>query len=116
MKDSPIEWTDHTLNPWEGCVNVSPGCVRSYAEELSAKGEGPIQVIQWPAGEAVFFDGTTEETEPPMGDAARPQPRCEVFELVCWRCQRTVELPVPSAPYRCPCGGALLLIEWRSLV
>jgi hypothetical protein len=26
-------------------------------EDLSAKGEGPIEVIQWPAGEVVFTDG-----------------------------------------------------------
>ncbi len=23
MKDSKIEWTDHTFNPWWGCVKVS---------------------------------------------------------------------------------------------
>jgi len=26
-------------------------------EDLSAKGEGPIEVIQWPAGKVVFTDG-----------------------------------------------------------
>jgi protein gp37 len=25
-KDSKIEWTHHTFNPWWGCVKVSPGC------------------------------------------------------------------------------------------
>ena len=24
MQNSKIEWTDHTFNPWWGCVNVSP--------------------------------------------------------------------------------------------
>lgn len=32
MKNSHIEWTDHTFNPWEGCTKVSPGCVHCYAE------------------------------------------------------------------------------------
>lgn len=31
-KDSAIEWTDHTFNPWWGCVKVSPGCTHCYAE------------------------------------------------------------------------------------
>ncbi len=25
-KNSKIEWTDHTFNPWIGCQKVSPGC------------------------------------------------------------------------------------------
>ncbi len=29
---SRIEWTDHTFNPWWGCVRVSPGCEHCYAE------------------------------------------------------------------------------------
>lgn len=32
MKDSHIQWTDHTFNPWEGCTKVSPGCLNCYAE------------------------------------------------------------------------------------
>lgn len=31
-KDSSIEWTDHTFNPWWGCAHVSPGCENCYAE------------------------------------------------------------------------------------
>lgn len=27
-----ISWTDHTFNPWWGCVKVSPGCDNCYAE------------------------------------------------------------------------------------
>lgn len=34
MKDSKIEWTDHTFNPWIGCTKVSPGCAHCYAETL----------------------------------------------------------------------------------
>jgi len=35
--NSSIEWTDHTFNPWWGCVKVSPGCEHCYAENLSAR-------------------------------------------------------------------------------
>src|ERR1043166_782056 len=30
--NSAIEWTDHTFNPWWGCVKVSPACDFCYAE------------------------------------------------------------------------------------
>lgn len=29
---SAIEWTDHTFNPWWGCIKVSSGCAHCYAE------------------------------------------------------------------------------------
>lgn len=29
---SKIEWTDHTFNPWWGCVRVSPACRFCYAD------------------------------------------------------------------------------------
>ncbi len=31
-KNSKIEWTHHTFNPWWGCHKVSPGCKHCYAE------------------------------------------------------------------------------------
>ena len=34
-KDSAISWTDHTFNPWWGCVEVSPACDNCYARELA---------------------------------------------------------------------------------
>jgi len=33
-KNSKIEWTTHTFNPWRGCSKVSPGCAHCYAEQL----------------------------------------------------------------------------------
>lgn len=36
-RNSPIEWTDHTFNPWWGCAKVSPGCQNCYAERLSTR-------------------------------------------------------------------------------
>lgn len=37
MKDSKIEWTHHTFNPWWGCVKVSPGCAHCYAETFAKR-------------------------------------------------------------------------------
>jgi len=31
-RDSGIEWTHHTFNPWWGCVKVSTACAHCYAE------------------------------------------------------------------------------------
>src|SRR5262245_6040712 len=31
-RNSSIEWTHHTFNPWWGCAKVSPGCNNCYAE------------------------------------------------------------------------------------
>jgi protein gp37 len=37
MKNSTIEWTDDTFNPWQGCVKVSPACDHCYAERLASR-------------------------------------------------------------------------------
>lgn len=37
MKNSHIEWCDHTFNPWIGCTKVSPGCANCYAETLTKR-------------------------------------------------------------------------------
>lgn len=36
-KDSSIEWTEHTFNPWWGCTKVSEGCVHCYAESFAKR-------------------------------------------------------------------------------
>lgn len=37
MKNSTIEWTQHTFNPWWGCAKVSPGCENCYAQALAKR-------------------------------------------------------------------------------
>lgn len=37
MKNSAINWTDHTANFWWGCMKVSDGCKNCYAETLSKR-------------------------------------------------------------------------------
>lgn len=34
-ENSPIEWTDHTFNPWWGCSKISPACDHCYAEAFA---------------------------------------------------------------------------------
>lgn len=34
---STIEWTDHTFNPWWGCLKVSAGCQHCYADTLALR-------------------------------------------------------------------------------
>lgn len=46
MKDSKIEWTDHTFNPWWGCTKVSPACDNCYAAALDKRTGGN----HWGAG------------------------------------------------------------------
>ena len=40
-KNSKIEWTTHTFNPWWGCVRMSPACQHCYAEAWAKRlGQG----------------------------------------------------------------------------
>ena len=36
-RNSPIEWTHHTFNPWWGCSKISPACAHCYAEKWSRR-------------------------------------------------------------------------------
>lgn len=58
-RDSNIEWTHHTFNPWWGCVNVSPACDHCYAESF-AKRFG----TQWGKDTARRFFGDKHWNEP----------------------------------------------------
>ncbi|HMV53608.1 MAG TPA: phage Gp37/Gp68 family protein [Rhodocyclaceae bacterium] len=46
MRDSNIEWTHHTFNPWIGCTKIGPGCNHCYAERHDARFGGG----HWGAG------------------------------------------------------------------
>lgn len=48
-KNSAIEWTDHTFNPWEGCQKVGPGCDHCYAETRNARFGGGV-AVNWGPG------------------------------------------------------------------
>lgn len=45
VKNSNIEWCDHTFNPWVGCTKVSSACDNCYAEGW-AKRTGEVHLWQ----------------------------------------------------------------------
>lgn len=46
-KNSAIEWTDHTWNPWRGCWKVSPGCRACYMyREQERYGRDPRAIVR----------------------------------------------------------------------
>ena len=48
MKNSTIEWTHHTFNPWIGCTQVSPACDHCYAMVMM---DHRYHKVKWGAGE-----------------------------------------------------------------
>ena len=46
MKNTKIEWADHTFNPWWGCAKVGPGCDNCYAANI-----GNRFGVKWGNGE-----------------------------------------------------------------
>jgi len=39
-ENSAISWTDHSFNPWWGCLRVGPGCDNCYAADLDKRTGG----------------------------------------------------------------------------
>ena len=60
-RDSRIEWTDHTFNPWWGCTKVSPACDNCYADTWAKR----VGLDIWGAGKPRRF----------LSDAYWRQPR-----------------------------------------
>jgi protein gp37 len=76
-KNSKIEWTDATFNPWMGCTKVSPACDNCYAAvSTPARTRG----IQWGAGQP------RERTTPLYWDQAKRWNSTPFFQcLICGR-------------------------------
>ena len=49
MKNSAIEWTHHTFNPWIGCTQVSPACDHCYAMTMM---DHRYHRVEWGVGKA----------------------------------------------------------------
>ena len=47
-ENSKISWTDHTFNPWWGCVKVSPACDHCYAESFSKRVGNDVWGVEAP--------------------------------------------------------------------
>lgn len=68
-RDSKINWTDHTFNPWWGCSKVSLGCANCYAESLSTRYGHSI----WGATASRRFFGDKHWNEPLSWNRAAAQ-------------------------------------------
>lgn len=61
-KNSNIEWTDSTWNPWYGCLKVSPGCKQCYMyRDMDRYGRDPKVVTR---AKAATFNAPQHWTEP----------------------------------------------------
>ena len=76
-RDSSIEWTHHTFNPWWGCTKVSPGCKHCYAETFAHR----IGQDIWGARSQRRFFGEAHWREPLKwnAEALRDRERRRVF-------------------------------------
>ena len=75
MKDSKIEWTTHTFNPWIGCQEVSPGCgggehgAPCYAKTMM---DTRYRKVQWgPHGDRLRTSEANWKQPPRWAQAAR---------------------------------------------
>ena len=99
MQNSKIEWTDHTFNPWWGCVKVSPGCEHCYAETLAHRYKfdvwGPAKTTSRRGMSANYWKQPIKWNKAAMADGARRRVFCasmaDVFEdhpdVLEWRTQ-----------------------------
>lgn len=76
-QNSTIEWTDHTFNPWWGCVRVSDGCKHCYAEAL-AKRYG-LQIWGVETERRFMSDGHWKQPHKWNKEAQRRGQRARVF-------------------------------------
>lgn len=71
--ETDISWTDHTWNPWWGCVKVSPACDHCYAETFSKRvgfSETGSQFPIWGKDSQRRFFGDKHWDEPVKWNAA----------------------------------------------
>lgn len=100
MKNSNIEWTDHTFNAWMGCTKVSPACTNCYAERWAKRSGlvewGPTaprrrssdakwkEVIKW--NQIARFNGTSERVfVNSLSDWAEDNPQLLEWRRDMWR-------------------------------
>ena len=76
-RNSKIEWTDHTFNPWWGCTKVSPACDHCYAEAWAKR----VGFDVWSAGRPRRYlsDGYWQQPYRWEQEAVRAGRRFRVF-------------------------------------
>lgn len=96
-KDSPIEWCDHTFNPWIGCSKVSPGCKNCYAETQM---DHRWNKVQWGPGKPRKRTSASYWKQPLRWNAAADQG-------VCVDCGTPMRNDGVSIDCRCGQAGAI---------
>ena len=81
MKETKIQWADHTWSPWRGCTKVSPGCAHCYAETLAKRFPGTLG--QWGRGAPRVQSKNWTEPLKWTRDAGRGGVRRRVFPSMC---------------------------------
>lgn len=78
-KDSGIQWTHHTFNPWRGCTKVSEGCAHCYAEAGSKRNPAVLGIWGPTGRRVVATDSMWQEPRKWDRAAARAGERHRVF-------------------------------------
>lgn len=78
-KNSKIEWTHHTFNPWRGCTKISPGCTNCYAEKLSKRNPATLGVWGDHGTRVVAVDSYWQQPPKWNRDAKQVRERRRVF-------------------------------------
>src|SRR6266704_7041354 len=112
MKNSKIEWTTHTFNPWIGCQEVSPGCgggehgAPCYAKTMM---DTRYRKVQWgPHGDRLRTSEANWKQPPRWAKAARgsgKRPRVFCASLADWldnKAPKEWRVDCESAPNRDP--------------
>lgn len=63
-KNSNIEWTQDTFNPWWGCSKISPACDHCYAERFSNRWAKPLGKSFWGSTAPRRFFGNKHWQQP----------------------------------------------------
>lgn len=81
MKDTRIEWADHSWSPWRGCTKVSKGCENCYAETLSKR--NPAVLGEWGKGRPRVLAKNWIDPVHWQKQTAMDMPRPRVFPSLC---------------------------------
>ena len=100
MKNSGIQWTTHTFNPWWGCQRVSPGCEHCYAETLAVtRRKLPVWGPPKTTDRKVTGEGYWQEPKRWNRAAAKSGERPRVFPSMCDPFEEHPQLVLPRRAF-----------------
>jgi protein gp37 len=106
-KNSQIEWTHHTFNPWWGCVKVSPACENCYAETWAKRVGQQLWGSKSPR--RFFSDSHWKEPLTWNSEAAKERLRHRVF---CASMSDVFERRAELNPHRARLWELIKLTPW----